>query len=70
MCGISGLVNCGDREVLGRMTHVQAHRGPDDSGLWERDITVLTLHREKFGALELGALAPGTWRELPLDYFG
>jgi len=36
MCGITGLANCGDREVLGRMTHVQAHRGPDDSGLWER----------------------------------
>lgn len=36
MCGIAGLANCGDREVLGRMTHVQAHRGPDDSGLWER----------------------------------
>lgn len=36
MCGISGLVNCGDRETLARMTAVQAHRGPDDSGLWER----------------------------------
>src|SRR5580704_7903816 len=36
MCGISGLVNCGDRETLARMTHVQAHRGPDDSGLWDR----------------------------------
>jgi asparagine synthase (glutamine-hydrolysing) len=36
MCGISGLVNCGDPETLARMTHVQAHRGPDDSGLWER----------------------------------
>ncbi len=36
MCGISGLVNCGDGETLARMTHVQAHRGPDDSGLWER----------------------------------
>lgn len=35
MCGISGLVNCGDRETLARMTRVQAHRGPDDSGLWE-----------------------------------
>ena len=32
--------------------------------------TVLTLHREKFGALALGDLGPGTWRELPLDYFG
>jgi asparagine synthase (glutamine-hydrolysing) len=36
MCGIAGLANCGDREVLARMTHAQAHRGPDDSGLWER----------------------------------
>jgi asparagine synthase (glutamine-hydrolysing) len=36
MCGISGLVNCGDRETLARMTHIQAHRGPDDSGLWEK----------------------------------
>ncbi|MGA2002262.1 MAG: asparagine synthase (glutamine-hydrolyzing) [Terriglobales bacterium] len=36
MCGISGLVNCGDAETLARMTAVQSHRGPDDSGLWER----------------------------------
>src|SRR3954453_20468925 len=36
MCGISGLMNCGDRETLARMTSVQAHRGPDDSGLWDR----------------------------------
>ena len=36
MCGISGVVNCGDGETLARMTHVQAHRGPDDSGLWEK----------------------------------
>ncbi len=36
MCGISGLVNCGDRETLARMTSAQAHRGPDDFGLWER----------------------------------
>jgi asparagine synthase (glutamine-hydrolysing) len=36
MCGIAGLVNWGDREVLSAMTRVQAHRGPDDAGLWER----------------------------------
>jgi len=36
MCGISGIVNCGDRETLARMTAVQSHRGPDDSGLWDR----------------------------------
>jgi asparagine synthase (glutamine-hydrolysing) len=38
MCGISGLMNCGDRETLARMTRVQAHRGPDDSGLWDRHL--------------------------------
>ena len=31
--------------------------------------TVLTLHRERFGALDLGDLSPGQWRELPLDFF-
>ncbi len=30
---------------------------------------VLTLHRERFGPLELGDIAPGTFRELPLDLF-
>ena len=35
MCGISGLFNCGDRETLARMTTIQTHRGPDDSGLWD-----------------------------------
>ena len=32
--------------------------------------TVLTLHRTRFGSLELGGLPPGEWRELPLDTFG
>lgn len=31
---------------------------------------VLTLHRVRFGHLEVGELTPGTWRELPLDTFG
>lgn len=31
--------------------------------------TVLTLHRTRFGELELSDLAPGQWRELPLDFF-
>ena len=36
MCGINGVVNCGDEETLRRMTAVQAHRGPDDAGIWSR----------------------------------
>lgn len=38
MCGIAGLVNCGDRQILDRMTRVLAHRGPDDEGVWWRDL--------------------------------
>ncbi|SDS07620.1 pseudouridine synthase [Opitutus sp. GAS368] len=30
---------------------------------------VMALHRARFGPLELGDLAPGQWRELPLDTF-
>lgn len=38
MCAIAGLCGCGDRETLERMCAVQAHRGPDDSGVWERSL--------------------------------
>jgi len=58
MCGIAGLVNCADREVLGRMTHVQAHRGPDDSGLWERrfpDGSYVGLGSRRLAILDLSA---------------
>jgi asparagine synthase (glutamine-hydrolysing) len=56
MCGISGLVNCGSRDVLARMTHVQAHRGPDDSGLWEHrfpDGTYIGLGSRRLAILDL-----------------
>lgn len=35
MCGISGIVDWGDRDTLNRMVSIQAHRGPDDHGMWE-----------------------------------
>ncbi len=56
MCGISGVLNCGDRETLARMTHVQAHRGPDDSGLWDRkfpDGTYIGLGSRRLAILDL-----------------
>ena len=56
MCGISGLVNCGDAETLARMTDVQSHRGPDDSGLWERhfsDGTYIGLGSRRLAILDL-----------------
>jgi asparagine synthase (glutamine-hydrolysing) len=56
MCGISGLANWGDADTLARMTHVQTHRGPDDSGLWERrfpDGTYLGLGSRRLAILDL-----------------
>jgi asparagine synthase (glutamine-hydrolysing) len=58
MCGISGLVNCGNRETLARMTHVQSHRGPDDSGLWEHrspDGSYVGLGSRRLAILDLSA---------------
>ncbi len=58
MCGISGVVNCGNRETLARMTHVQAHRGPDDSGLWDRtlpDGSYIGLGSRRLAILDLSA---------------
>jgi len=58
MCGIAGLANCGDRDVLARMTHVQAHRGPDDFGLWERrfpDGSYIGLGSRRLAILDLSA---------------
>jgi len=58
MCGISGLVNCGDRETLARMTLVQGHRGPDDSGLWERrfpDGTYIGMGSRRLAILDLSS---------------
>jgi asparagine synthase (glutamine-hydrolysing) len=58
MCGIGGLVNCGDRETLARMTSVQAHRGPDDSGLWEQrfpDGSYVGLGNRRLAIIDLSA---------------
>lgn len=35
MCGIIGLVNWGDRDILEHMTDLMIHRGPDDCGVYE-----------------------------------
>ncbi|MGH9504291.1 MAG: asparagine synthase (glutamine-hydrolyzing) [Terriglobales bacterium] len=56
MCGISGLANCGDKETLARMTSIQAHRGPDDSGLWEQrfpDGSYMALGSRRLAILDL-----------------
>jgi asparagine synthase (glutamine-hydrolysing) len=58
MCGINGLFNCGDGETLARMASVQAHRGPDDSGLWEKrfpDGSYAGLGSRRLAILDLSA---------------
>ena len=69
MCGISGLVNCGDAETLVRMTNVQIHRGPDDSGLWERrfpDGGYIGLGSRRLAILDLSYISPLAHEELRL----
>ncbi len=58
MCGISGLANWGDRETLARMTAVLAHRGPNDSGVWDHrspDGTYVGLGSRRLSILDLSA---------------
>ena len=58
MCGISGLANWGDRATLARMNGVQAHRGPNDSGVWEHrspDGTYIGLGSRRLSILDLSA---------------
>ena len=58
MCGISGVVNCGSREVVASMNAVQAHRGPDDSGVWEHrspDYGYVGLGSQRLAILDLSA---------------
>jgi len=34
MCGIAGIIDPGHKEIIGRMTSLIAHRGPDDEGFF------------------------------------
>jgi len=58
MCGISGVANCGSRGVVANMNSVQAHRGPDDSGIWEHrspDHGYVGLGSQRLAILDLSA---------------
>ncbi len=67
-CAPAALELVGPREALLTLTEGRYHQVRRMFAA--QGATVLTLHRERFGDLTLGDLAPGTWRELPLDYFG
>ncbi len=58
MCGISGLVNWGNRETLARMSAVQRHRGPNDGGLWDHrspDSSYIGLGSRRLSILDLSS---------------
>ena len=58
MCGISGLANCGNREVLARMNAAQEHRGPNDNGIWDHrspDGTYIALGSRRLSILDLSS---------------
>lgn len=61
MCGIAGAVNWGNSKTLARMTDIQAHRGPDDSSLWEHhfpDGTYVSLGNRCLAILDLSPCRP------------
>jgi asparagine synthase (glutamine-hydrolysing) len=46
MCGIAGIINSGNAQLLARMNDAIAHRGPDDAGLeWFADSSSGLAHR-------------------------
>src|ERR1700691_1232829 len=58
MCGISGVVNCGDAATLARMTDVQTPRAPAHSARWERtfpDGGYIGLGSRRLSILDLSA---------------
>jgi asparagine synthase (glutamine-hydrolysing) len=59
MCGIIGSINWGDSETLARMNNAQAHRGPDDQGIWESRLSdggLVGLGSRRLAILDLSPL--------------
>jgi|SRR5688572_27961904 len=66
-CAPASLRILGPREADLTLTEGKYHQVRRMFG--SQGCEVLTLHRTQFGHLNLGDLAPGRWRELPLDEF-
>ena len=66
-CAPARLEIMGEKEALLELTEGRYHQVRRMFA--SQGLTVLTLHRESFGDLTLGDLAPGVWRELPLTHF-
>jgi asparagine synthase (glutamine-hydrolysing) len=64
VCGIAGLLHCGDQESLARMTDVQSHRGPDDAGLEWFPATRSGLGHRRLSIIDL---SPAGHQPMPND---
>ena len=52
MCGICGFVGAGSGEILGRMTSLLAHRGPDESGTWSASAPPVQLGNRRLAVID------------------
>lgn len=55
MCGISGVIGLADRAVITAMTDVQAHRGPDDSGIVVLEDHSVSLGHRRLSIIDLSS---------------
>lgn len=53
MCGITGLIQLGNPEILARMTQMLAHRGPDDFGIQWFDQHQVGLGHRRLSIIDL-----------------
>jgi asparagine synthase (glutamine-hydrolysing) len=53
MCGITGLVNIGSKEILSEMTDKISHRGLDDEGIVWFDETDTGLGHRRLSIIDL-----------------
>lgn len=53
MCGIAGFSGKFDQILLERMNAAQAHRGPDDSGIWFNESKSIGLAHRRLSIIDL-----------------
>jgi len=53
MCGIAGFSGNFDQILLEQMNAVQAHRGPDDSGIWFNEYKSVGLAHRRLSIIDL-----------------
>ena len=57
MCGICGIINSENMALIGRMTEILAHRGPDDSGIFVSEKDRVALGHRRLSIIDLSEKA-------------